>query len=217
MNQAIRNTINQDWITFIILGCLILVSFVKYRYPRKFEDFLLIISSDKFLSTSIHYNSLTHPFNSILAIVQWFSISLFIYIGYCFYTHRVLGQEYIIYLYIALGYVIFEQLKLFLERFIGYLMQLSQLIKPYTYRKVVFKNFLSLLALVFCVILTYKNASLKEYYGVFLGVFLFMYILSLLFTVRKFQSEILGRPSYFILYFCTLEIAPYYILYKVFV
>jgi len=217
VNQAIRNTINQDWITLIIIGCLVLITFVKYRYPKKFEDFLLIISSDKFLSTSIQNNSLTHPFNSILALVQWISISLFIYIGYCFYSQKVLGQEYIIYLYILIGYVIFEQLKLVLERFIGYLIQLSQLIKPYTYRKVVFKNFLSLLTLVFCVVLTYKNANLKEYYGVFLGVFLFIYLISLLFTVRKFQNEILGRPSYFILYFCTLEIAPYYILYKVLV
>ena len=217
MNQAIRNTINQDWITLIIIGCLVLITFVKYRYPKKFEDFLLIISSDKFLSTSIQNNSLTHPFNGILAFVQWISISLFIYIGYCFYAHKILGQEFTTYLYILAGYVIFEQLKVGLERFIGHLIHLSQLIKPYTYRKVVFKNFLSLLVLVFCVILTYSKARVMEYYAVFLGVFLFIYLISLLFTVRKFQSEILNHPSYFILYFCTLEIAPYYILYKVLV
>jgi len=215
VNQSIRNTISQDWITLIIIGCLVIITFVKYRYPKKFEDFLLIISSDKFLSTSINNSSLTHPFNGLLAIVQWTSTSLFLYIGYCFYAQKILGQEFISYLYILAGYIIFEHLKLVLERFVGYLTQLSHLIKPYTYRKVVFRNFLSLLVLLFCIVLIYKNTFLIEYYWIFLLFFLILYLISLLFTVRKFQSEVLGRPSYFILYFCTLEIAPYYILYKV--
>ncbi|WP_304138277.1 DUF4271 domain-containing protein [Mesonia mobilis] len=41
-------------------------------------------------------------------------------------------------------------------------------------------------------------------------------IFSLLLIYRKNQSLITGNWFYFILYLCTLEIAPYFILYKVF-
>lgn len=217
MNQGIRNIISQDWITFTILGCLLLIALVKYQYPKKFEDFILIISSDKFLSNSIQNNSLSHPFNSVFIFVQWVVISLFIYMGYCFYTDKSIGQEFIDYLYIMGGYVIFEQAKLGVERLIGHLMQFNVLIKTYTYRKMVLKNFLSLLVLFFCILLAYRSETLKEYYVLFSGILLLIYLISFLFTLRKFQSQILKQPSYFILYFCTLELSPYYIIYKVFI
>ena len=201
----------------MIIGCLILIAIVKYKHPRKFEDFILIISSDKFLSGSVHDNRISHPFNATLVFVQWITFSLFIYIGYCFYSNKSIGQEFITFLYILSGYIIFEQLKLWVERFIGYLIRFNTIIKPYTYRKLVFKNSLSLVILFFCVVLAYRSSSLKSYYEVFLGITLLIYIFSLLLMVKKLQNKVLARPSYFILYFCTLEIAPYYILYKVFI
>lgn len=217
MNQDIRHIINHDWITFIVISCFLLIALIKYRYPRKFEDFVLIISSDKFLSGSVHNNRLTHPFNLVLLVVQWISVALFIYIGYCYYTDIGIGQSPIIYLYILAGYILFEQVKLGLERFIGFIIDFSAISKPYTYRKVVYKNFLSLLVFLFCIVLAFRNPFLREYYAWFLGIVVLIYLISLVLMLRKFQSVILNRPSYFILYFCTLEIAPYYILYKVFI
>lgn len=198
------------------MGCVVLIAYIKYRYPQKFEDFIFIISSDKFLSSGIHNDSLTHPFNSILIAVQWVTIPLFIYIGYCFYSNQPIGQERNTYVYIIGGYVIFEQVKLGLERLTGYLIHFNSIIKPYTYRKLVLKNFISLLVLFFCILLVYRSPILEAYYFAFLVALLSIYFISFLFMLRKFQSEILKQPSYFILYFCTLEIAPYYIFYKVF-
>lgn len=217
MNQDIRNIISHDWITFIIIGCSILIAIIKYKHPKKFEDFISTLSSNKFLSGTIHNNSLIHPFNLVLIIVQWITISLFIYIGYCYYNNITIGQEFSTYLYILGGYIIFEQAKLRIERFIGYLIHFSPFIKLYTYRKLVFSNLISLLILFFCTLLVFRNASLQDYYIWFLGLTAFIYLISLAIMVRKSQNEILNYPSYFILYFCTLEIAPYYILYKVFI
>lgn len=216
MTQDARHIINQDWVTFIIAGCLILIAFVKYKYPRKFVDFILIISSDKFLLGSVHDNRLSHPFNANLIFVQWISFSLFIYIGYCIYSGQYIGQEFTTYPYILVGYIAFEQLKLWTERFVGFLIRFNSVIKPYTHKKLVFKNSLSLVVLLFCTALTYRSSSLEEYYGLFLGIILLIYVSSLLLMIKKFQTKVLIKPSYFILYFCTLEIAPYYILYKMF-
>ena len=217
MNQEIRHIVSLDWITALIVGCLLCLAIVKYAYPRKFEDFLLIVSSDKFLSGSIKNNSLFHPFNGSLLAIQWITIPLFIYIGYCIYTDLDIGQNISSYLYILIGYIVFEQGKLLLERLIGYLINFKEVIKPHIYRKITFKNLLSLVILFFCVLLVYNGNTLQEYYAVFVGIALLIYFFSLLFLIRKFQSLILQQPSYFILYFCTLEIAPYYIMYKVFI
>ena len=129
MSQDIRNSISQDWITIILIGCLLLITFVKYRYPKKFDDFLLIVTSDKFLNTTISNSSLIHPFNFVLTLVQWVGFSLFIYIGYCYYLKKVVGEEITSFLYILLGFIAFEQLKLILERFIGHILNLSPLIQ----------------------------------------------------------------------------------------
>lgn len=215
MNQDIRNSIAQDWITFILLGCLLLIALLKFRYPKKFEDFLYIISSDKFLSGSIHNNRLSHPFNTGLVFLQWIVMSLFIYFGHCIYTDRTIGKEWITFLYILGGYILFEQIKLGIERFIGYLIEYSSLVKSYTYRKLVFKNFISFLVFIFCILLAYRFDILKNVYLIFFTMVLLTYLSTYLIIYRKMRSEIFKHPSYFILYFCTLEIAPYYILYKV--
>lgn len=217
MNQEIRHIVNLDWITILIVGCLLCLAIIKYIYPRKFDDFLLIVSSDKFLSGSIKNNSLFHPFNSSLLAIQWIAIPLFIYIGYCIYTDLDIGQYSYNYLYILIGYIVFEQGKLILEHMIGYLINFREVIKPHIYRKITFKNLLSLVVLFFCILLVYNGDTLHKYYTVFVGITLLIYFFSLLFLIRKFQNLILRQPSYFILYFCTLEIAPYYIIYKVFI
>lgn len=217
MNQGLRHIVNLDWITFILLGCLIAIASLKYVYPKRFEDFLFIITSDKFLTSTSRSPSFLNPFNSLLLITDWIIVSLFIYIGYCFYSTIELGTSFSSFLYILGGYIVFDLLKLLLERVIGYTLNISELIKGYVYRKITFKNFLSIILLLFCILLCYNKEYLRAHYLIFLGIFCILYLLALLFTLRKFQSEIVQQPSYFILYFCTLEIAPYYIMYKVFI
>ena len=217
MDQGIRNITQLDWITLVITGCFFALAVLKYIYPRKFEDFLLIISSDKFFSDTIKGYSYINIFSNVLLYIQWIITSLFIYIGYCYYAGVNLETSYITYFYILCGYVVFDLSKIVVERFIGYLVGLKELIKIYTYRKIMFKNFIGLILIIFCTILIYNYEYLQSYYSIFLAISIFIYALSILFTVRKFQSEILHQPSYFILYFCTLEIAPYYVMYKVFI
>lgn len=206
----------QDWVTLLLLGCLLLIAFLKYRYPKKFEDFLYIISSDKFLSGATHNNRITHPFNTVFVVLQWAITALFLFFGYCFYTNKSVGQEYLVYLYIFVGYIVFEQTKFMLERLIGHLINSSDFIKLYTFRKLVFKNFLSLFIFLCCIFLAYRQFILREYYPIFLSITGLLFLASFLVIFRKIQDELFRHPSYFILYFCTLEIAPYYILYKVF-
>ena len=186
-------------------------------YPKKFEDFLYIISSDKFLSGGVYNNRLSHPFNTVLIGVQWIITSLFVYFGYCVYTASGIGAGWAIFLYILGGCIVFELVKLGVAHFIGYLVKQSVLIKSYTFRKLVFKNFIGLLVFIFCTLIAYRFQFLKNYYYVFLIVILLAYLSSYLIIFRKIRNELIKHPSYFILYFCTLEIAPYYILYKVFI
>lgn len=217
MNQGLRHMISLDWITFIIMSSLLSIAIIKYLYPKKFEDFLFIIYSDKFLNQTRKNKSPFNTFNGILLIVNWMVTSLFIYIGYCYYSNKDLGTYFNTYLYILFGFAIFELTKVILEWSVGYLINKKELITAYAYRKIVFKNFLSFFLLLFCTILSYNSKYLINFYIIFLSIFACMYLFSVLLTLKKFQSGILQQPSYFILYFCTLEIAPYYIMYKVFI
>ena len=50
--QNIHRTIESlDWITFILVGCVILVTVLRVVYPKRFDDFIkLPISNNYFLT-----------------------------------------------------------------------------------------------------------------------------------------------------------------------
>ena len=79
--------------------------------------------------------------------------------------------------------------------------------------KVAYLHNISLLLLPVLIIVVYNDLSLFVLFGVFLVLFL----LSLLLLFVNNKNLIINKLFYFILYLCTLEIAPLLILYKVMV
>ena len=62
--QYIDRTIESlDWITFILIGCIVLVTILKIVYPKRFEDFIKLPISNNYFLTKGKFEELKHPFS----------------------------------------------------------------------------------------------------------------------------------------------------------
>ena len=79
--QAIeRSLVSNDWITLVLVGCLVLIAVARVAYESKFVDFSELPLNEKYLLKSSKDIQFEHPFNLILFTVQFLSVSLFLFL-----------------------------------------------------------------------------------------------------------------------------------------
>lgn len=189
-----------------------MVTMSKFFYAQKFQGLLSFFTSEKHTSRSKDKGPL-NVFNFLLSAHQMTIFSLFIFLWHTISQGEDYTQQPQLYLKILVGYLIFEIAKVFIDKIIGYLLNTQGLVQLYLHRKINFKNVLSILVLILCFFIVYGDFATVQLLQISVWVIIGLYFISLAMTISKYQDQILSLPSYFILYFCTLEIAPYYIVY----
>ena len=212
METALKTIINKDWITLLLVASFFTIAIARYFYTQQFQGLLSFFGSDAYLTRSKEKGAL-HPFNILLSLHQVIIISLFLFLWYTISLGKDYAQSPDLYIKILIGYIIFEILKTLIDKIIGYLLNVQGVMHLYLQRKLNFKNFLSILVLALCSFIVFSSFITIQITQISLLIIIGLYFISLAITISKYQDQILSLPSYFILYFCTLEIAPYYILY----
>ncbi len=77
-----------------------------------------------------------------------------------------------------------------------------------TYLKIIYMNNISLWVLPFLLIHSYTTFSKDFFKWTSIAIFLILLILRYIFIISRYKKLIRTRLFYFILYICTLEIAP---------
>lgn len=214
MEATLREFSYQNWITFIIVGSLILLAFVKTLYHTQFLDFIKFNGADKYINTRSKGTIFFRPIQLILFSLQCTGITLLLYVSYCVLNNISFQENYLLFSMIFIGYLLFEIIKTITESLIGYTLQIYANMRPFLHKRLNAKNLLGLLSLFFTTMMIYQTEIPKPFVFSAIGVLLFFYIISQVWLLKKYSKEFIKFPFYFILYFCTLEIAPYYILYK---
>ncbi|MDT0643435.1 DUF4271 domain-containing protein [Zunongwangia sp. F363] len=216
--QALERQVGStDWITIILVACIVLLAIIRNRYPQRFGEFLSLLTSNKFMMFRGKENNAFHPFNILLFLVNVAGVSLFLLIIYNFFAGEPQDlSPAILYVRIATGYTCFVLLKFGIEKIIANIFGLDQQIDEYLFKKLSYRNFLALFVLIVVVFLTYAVSPTRN---ILYGLLLFLLLsngLSLVMVIKQNQRLISQQLFYFILYLCALEFAPYIILYKVF-
>lgn len=210
MFLAIRSIQDHSWVVSITVFVLILLVVVKWTKSNYFFYFLNSIFSSVFYSKKFAEKRRIEFPEVLLFIASLLSISFFIFI--IFY-----GEDFSIltYLQILFLIVIFLLSKYLIEKMVGDLFQIDQLISKYLFYKQGVLSwigvfFLFPLALVFY----FQDFDNNLLYFITAGVAILMYVLKLFSFIGLYQKHILSYWFYFILYLCSFEIAPYLILFK---
>ena len=217
MEGTVRHLLAQDWITVILIALLILFAIARIVNQQRFYDFITLGFSGRYFTSSEKNQNFWNPFNLLLIFTQFLIVPIVLLIFYSSFQEKQVQSDFWMFLQLFMGYLLFFSAKHLLIYFITSILKLQHLRSSYHLHRIGYLNYFSLLLLLFCYLFYYAfNLSVNALQisaWVLGGVFLIL----LINIVLKYKNPILRHPFYFILYFCALEIAPYYILYKVFV
>lgn len=184
-------------------------------YGARFMDLIRILQSESYFLSGSRETTYWHPFNMLLMTVQCISIPLFLFITYSYLSGDSPAAHPFIFIQILAGYVLFVITKNMLEFAASWILGLQPYFKGYFFKKLSYRNILGLLLLILCCFLLYSQLDQHILFYSSLALIGLVLLISIVNFGSKYRSEIIAHPFYFILYFCALELAPYYIMYKV--
>lgn len=196
------------------MGCLVFLATAKFFYNQQFLDVINLSGADRFLATRARGSYFFQPIPLVLLSIQFIAVSLLLYFAYCYWTDQEISENAPIYGSILLGYALFEIVKIILERIVGYLLNIYKKMRSYFYKKITVKNWIGLFLLAGCFIASFGRSESSLLLYILIGLAAAVYIVYNIWLLSSYSDLILRFPFYFILYFCTLEIAPYYIVYR---
>ncbi|WP_194766678.1 DUF4271 domain-containing protein [Tamlana sp. I1] len=212
----LRNIVSNEIFTILILIGLAIVAAAKIIAPKRFHDFMLVLGNDRYLKIYARDQKFFDQFDALLFGNLTVSLSLF-----CLIIYRQINNINSIpingMLKLIICLAVFALIKVLIERLIGSIFEIDRITDHYLFQKITFKNFLGVLLLPINTLLLFSfQPTLPVIYGIII-LLLILNAIGLISSFKTHQSLIKSNLFYFILYLCTLEIAPYIILYKVFV
>ena len=214
MQYIERYSESTDWITIFLTGCFILFTVVKFAYPKRFDEFILLPLNDKYFLVQGKNDELRNPFNLLLFVAQVISASLLIFLLLDFKNPELKETNPWLYVQICSAYTIFILVKFSIEKIIGSIFSIDTIVNNYLYQKLSYRNLLGIIVFMGNLIFFYVAEPSVAFILIFLGFLLLLNCSALINSYKSFGKKILSNFFYFILYLCTLEIAPYLILYK---
>lgn len=203
---------NKDWATIVFLLAFALVVLAKSAFENRFNDFIRLIVSDKYLKIYKDSSHLMSGFNILLFVVNLISLSFFIQLVL---HHFDYGEklDWVLFVRIFTLLTVFILSKFLLEKIIATTFGIEELIEGFNLQKVSFRTFIGLLLLPVSILLFYNDYSINAVILTIIAILLIINVLTYIISLRIYQNLIIGNIFYFILYLCAFEIAPYYFIY----
>ena len=204
---------NKDWATLLFVFTFVLIAVTKTVFESRFNEFLRILISDKYIKIYKDSTHLMSGFTIFLFVVQLISVSFFIqlllnYFGY------VSKTDWVVFLRIFTFFTVFVLSKFLIEKIIAAVFNIEEFSEQFNLQKVSYRTFIGLLLLPVNVFLFYNdNPSKILIFSVIITV-LTVNLLTYMVSLKIYQNLLIGKFFYFILYLCALEIAPYYFIYS---
>jgi len=206
---------NKDWATLLFVVSFIIIAATKSVFENQFGDFMKLIYSTKHNKTYKDGSQLMSGFTLSLFVVQIISLTFFIQLimSYFGYVSKI---DWVAYIQIATFLTFFILSKFLLEKIIGTAFKIEEFIEQFNLQKVRYRTYIGLFILPIDIILFYYDIISKNVILFLLYIVLTISVLIYLSSIKKYQKIIFSKLFYFILYLCTLEIAPYYFMYYLF-
>jgi hypothetical protein len=208
---------SQDWITLLLLCCIVITTIVKIAYPLRFQEFLKLPLSNKYFFVFGKNDAIYHLFNVLLFIPQAICVSLLLYKVIAWQNPTMLLETSFLFIKILGVFTGFVVAKIILEKTIGIVFNIENIIHQYVYQKLSYRNLMSILFIIMLFVVAYIAPINKAILLTFCLITVVINAIALFYSYKTNGKLIIANFFYFILYLCALEISPYIILYKMFV
>lgn len=191
----------------LLVGSLILLSWSKYLYPQLYSQFKYVLINQKYLLSFHKGKMLTHPFVLIMSITTWINLSLFVYLLIPNLVPDLNLYFELSFLQIAIYTAAFIMIKTWTQILLSEVFE-NQLIRRLQFFKISILSFNSWLLTLSSLLLIYlSNHNLIIIYST-ISLFLLLYAIGCINTLRIHKNHLFKQILYFILYLCALEISP---------
>ena len=203
---------NKDWATLLFVLAFAAVAITKSAYENRFSEFTRLIFSDKYVKIYRDVSHLKSSFTVALFFVQIVSYSFFIQL-----TMHIFGYasktDWILFIQIATFLTYFILTKYLIEKIIGTSFNIDEFVDLFNLQKATYRTYIGILILPLNAVLFYRDDISESVPLAIIGVSVCISMFSYFISIKTYQNTIISKLFYFILYLCTLEIAPYYFLY----
>ncbi len=212
----LRPTSTNDFFILLIVISLVFVAIAKLLFEKRFNHFASILINSSYLKIYSKDQKFIDLFDGLLFLNLLFSASIFGFICYNTLFESIEMSVALIFKFMF-GIGVFILIKVLLERLIGSLFSIDNLMDKYLFQKTSYKNYLGLALIPINVLLLFSMTPNK---AIVLTVIILLTVINIIGLLTSYKSNLnlIKRDFfYFILYLCALEIGPYIILYKVFI
>ncbi|AWX44110.1 hypothetical protein HME9304_01110 [Flagellimonas maritima] len=207
MNPIYKTVETLDWITITLFLSLVFLAFGKYLFQNKFLSFIILPFNNRYIVMHNKKGRLLNWFHMLMTLFQLINFSIFIFLLYK--TFFTLQENNFHTFFIIMGVLILFQLSKMLLQFAkGFVFDTQGLISELLFNKTTYLNHSSLVMFVCNVLLVYVTKDSKMIISIALTLILSINFIGLARLLKNYQNVILANFFYFILYLCTLEIAP---------
>ena len=203
----------KDWAIVVFLFVFALVAIVKTNFENRFHDFMRLFISDKYVKIYKDGSLIMSWFTVILFIVQMVSFAFFVQLILHFYGY-VQKTDWIVFVQLFTLFTVFVLSKFLIEKIVATTFDEEDVVEQYNMLKINYRTYVGVLLMPINIFLFYNNNISIVLIYVIIGIILMINILTYLKSIKIYQNLIFGHLIYFILYLCTLEIAPYYFIYN---
>ncbi len=212
LNFQERLPLIQDWATILFALAFILIAINRTVFAARFYEFSNLAFSDKYIKIYKDSSYMTSSFTISMFFVQLLSFSFFVHLFISSFqnTNRTDG---VLFLQVFTFLAVFILSKYLIEKIISATFHIDEFTEQFNLFKVSYRTFFGFILLPINMVLYYNGINNHWIYITIAAILFILNLLTYLVTLRNYQNFLLRKIFYFILYLCTLEIAPYYFIY----
>ncbi|MDR2222183.1 MAG: DUF4271 domain-containing protein [Flavobacteriaceae bacterium] len=203
---------NKDWATALFLIGFSIIAINKTVFSVRFAEFTRLAFSNKYLKIYKDNTNLRNSFTLSFLLIQLISISFFIEI--CLKSFGIITDYTLTSFIQILNFItVFIVGKYCIDNIIAITFGIEEFSDALNLQKATYRNYIGMVLLCINTILFYNNIDNKIIVGAIAITLIATNIILYIIFMKNNQKSIINKLFYFILYLCTLEIAPYFLLY----
>jgi hypothetical protein len=204
---------SKDWATILFVLCLGIIAINKTISSIRFNEFIRLAFSDKY--TKIYKDSSN--------LLSGFTISMFVLqmVSFTFFIMLILNQfgkaektNGIVFIQIFTFITVFILSKFLIEKIVATVFKIEEFNEQFNLLKVNYRAYFGFILLPLNIILFYNSFDSNLFFWILMVALLTINLVTYIIALKLYQNLLMRKIFYFILYLCTLEIAPYYFIYN---
>lgn len=205
---------NKDWATILFVFCVGIIAINKTVSSVQFNEFVRLAFSDKYTKMYRDSSNLMSTFTLSMFVVQLISLSFFILLVLSQFGEIESKTDFITYIQIFTFLSVFILSKFLIEKIIATAFKMEEFNEQFNLLKVNYRAYFGFILIPINIILFYNSFDSNILFWILIVALFAINMITYLVALKLYQNLLIRKIFYFILYLCTLEIAPYYFIYN---